>query len=857
MPTLICAQSGDFTAASTWRVVDNTSYLDSEAQNTIISTTNLDSPTFTPGAITVDGIAIKVRSRATSPTGTFTVTLRNATAGTNVTSVTVNVADLNVEGNTTSGGIGWCFFKFSAPQLLLAATNYLVQLVCSSTGTQITVWRNATTNNWARCLRTTTTAAPGVSDQLIVCGEFTGAGTGNDFTVTMNNNTTTSFGPVVSGGPPQGIVVSQRGRWVNAVAASSTYEFRWKGVFWVGSGGICNIGTVGSPVPSTSTVTYYMDSAVVVDTGFRIEPGGTFTAIGATKTPWTYLTSDRTAGQTVIPVTTTSGWAANDQLYFAPTGSNNTDTEVKTISTVDSATQVTLSAGLTNPHAGTNYNQAEVCNITRNVKIRGASSVLRGYILQPVGTAVSDFRYVEFFHMGSGTTDRRAITYRGTTGSIRVEGCSVYDGTASQNVWEFVGTAHNNFTVTNNVLCNNANQSILVNGTSGTTWSVTNNVVMGGGDAISGFVVSNAGRGNTSGNVVTGRTSASAEAFVIEDATAGLNVVPANALDNNVVHNNASGARIGPSARSLVELRGTINNFKSYHNGLDGLRFSFTVPEFTISNSTFLGNSGASSANASLALAGDITNLTLSSCTFAGSTFAGANTGSIGILFRGATNPSIAFFNVQLNNCNFGVASAPNVAHTVADLSLSTSLPQGIVNVYGDNTNLASTNRVINLSSNTLHNLSFVRLQRVGSAGSYRSFFRGGQNNNDSAIFNTAAPSERVTPASASLKAFSGVRVKQVPNGSTCTPTFNVRKSAIGDGAAYAGAQPRLIVLKNEAAGILNDTVLATMTAANGTWEALTGTTAAVTDNAVLEFVVDCDGTAGWINVDDVTFTVS
>ena len=45
------------------------------------------------------------------------------------------------------------------------------------------------------------------------------------------------------------------------------------------------------------------------------------------------------------------------------------------------------------------------------------------------------------------------------------------------------------------------------------------------------------------------------------------------------------------------------------------------------------------------------------------------------------------------------------------------------------------------------------------------------------------------------------------------------------------------------------DTVLDTATvASDGAFETLTGVTAALTDAAVLTFVVDCDGTAGWVN---------
>jgi hypothetical protein len=97
----------------------------------------------------------------------------------------------------------------------------------------------------------------------------------------------------------------------------------------------------------------------------------------------------------------------------------------------------------------------------------------------------------------------------------------------------------------------------------------------------------------------------------------------------------------------------------------------------------------------------------------------------------------------------------------------------------------------------------------------------------------------------------SGPRAVAVDDGGTITINVYVRKSVAGDGAAYNGNQPRLIVRKNLACGITSDTVLDTMTAAAGSWEQLTGTTAAVDADGALEFVVDCDGTTGWINVDD------
>ena len=43
----------------------------------------------------------------------------------------------------------------------------------------------------------------------------------------------------------------------------------------------------------------------------------------------------------------------------------------------------------------------------------------------------------------------------------------------------------------------------------------------------------------------------------------------------------------------------------------------------------------------------------------------------------------------------------------------------------------------------------------------------------------------------------------------------------------------------------------------SGTWEQFVGTTQAVTGDGVLEFLIKCDGTLGWINVDDWSTTTN
>ena len=78
----------------------------------------------------------------------------------------------------------------------------------------------------------------------------------------------------------------------------------------------------------------------------------------------------------------------------------------------------------------------------------------------------------------------------------------------------------------------------------------------------------------------------------------------------------------------------------------------------------------------------------------------------------------------------------------------------------------------------------------------------------------------------------------------------------MGDGTDYNGNFAKLYVKANYNLGITSDTLLDTATAlSTGAWEALTGATAAVTDDGVLEFYVVLDGTTGWLNIDDFSFT--
>ncbi len=857
-------------------------------------TNALAGTTFTPTVITVDGVALKVSSKTSG--GTLTVTLHDSTLNSDVTSTTLDVADLPSNG--------WFFVKWSGSQILLIASAYQIQIKTSSAGT-VTLFRDATAGNWCRMNRTTATAqAPAVNDKLLVLGEMTGiSAAGNSFTLTMQNTATTSFGPVVSGGPPQGIHVGKRGTWTNGTGAAN-YYFKWKGIFAVWDQGTLNIGTSGTPVPSGSTAVYEMDSVANVDTGFDFKAGSTVNIYGTkgfTASPsnhYSLLTLSRggyctTNGTAVTAVTSqaqsftgltgaivinavsytissvtnatnlvltgtagvqaspvawthagtanvltvgdTTGWAVSDLVYIGSTSRTRLDSELATILTVDSATQVTLSASATKQHLGTSPTQGEVGNITRNVKIRGISTVLQGYVFISGITAQVTVRYAEFYNLGSATVSKRGIDHpTGVTTTLvsDFQYCSFHDFTVTSSLVGLVlSTGAGAITFSHNVFANNSTH-IAHSGYCGLS-TISDNL----------FILSTGANTFSTDNITFSNNR------IVSCAGIGLAISGAGGTATFSGNNIHSGTVSGVTITSLAS--GSVDSNTSWRNSTFGVTLVSPVGAFTLSNFTAFGN--VTSMTSSVAIGVKITNFTANGDTV-------FSTGS-GITLAGPTW-------MLLQSCSFSQVSGILTAHTT-DFTMNpinslTAAAQWFQVACENCLFGAATWATSPSSMETAY--SFIGSQRHNSAGTHRCQTAGGLITIDTAIFRTASPSARITPSSASVKAVTAPVgwgfTKQVTNGATCTASVYVRKSRSTDagGANYLGAQPRLILRKNIPLGIDADVVLATMSTANpptgsDVWELLSGTSVAtVTDDGVAEYYVDADlsgaGT-GWINVDD------
>jgi hypothetical protein len=171
---------------------------------------------------------------------------------------------------------------------------------------------------------------------------------------------------------------------------------------------------------------------------------------------------------------------------------------------------------------------------------------------------------------------------------------------------------------------------------------------------------------------------------------------------------------------------------------------------------------------------------------------------------------------------------------------------------------MASTTEISNQTA--MSNSSLITSARHDqSSGNHFIWELYGTLRSDPTIFRTATTSLRMIPLSASFKLESRPVLVPVKQNQSITVGVWVRRSVAGDpsGALYNGNLPRLIIKNNSASGIgVNDFILATASAASsGAWEYISGTSPTASDNSSFEIVVDCDGTAGWVNVDDMYFS--
>jgi hypothetical protein len=805
MAVLHSISNGNLSSAATWGVVDSTSYLDSRTASTNTTTSAVASSTFIPGAITISGIALQLALTNSSQLGTFTVQLYNNTSSSIITSVTINVADLP----TTNGSvyIGWTYFKFGSNQLLVAGNSYSVRIL-SSVLSQVSCYRDATAANWSRALITTTTSAPAANDILITGGSYSSAGVNSTTTVTMDSTSlATQYG---------NCYVGSKGVFNYGIAASTNYALKLAGDIWIGRGGTFTIGTVANPIPATSTAVLEINCASSLQ--YQIYNFGVLeTKYATTVLHRALLAADIAVGATSMTTDVSTGWKINDVIVIPSTTRTTTQFERVTLSANAVGTALTNSA-TSFAHDGNAaiYIQADLCNLTRSIKIRSTSGTFKTRFQQGIN-GVTTFFDVEFFEMSTFAHNSGTSQYAGT---FNTQQCTFWQTASPGTTTLFSYLNTTNSTISNNVLYNyagidgNINNNNLLIGFTG--FYAIGTGVIGSNNVISSC--SNAGFSGSLTNGTSGnRFYATAGNGAIYAATSPPNYV----VSNYVFFNNSFAIR-------FLAGTGTNGSDRTSLEKFEGCYFYGNVTNFD----------GI----------GTFRRTWFNNCYFWA--------GKTGLLTGIGYSLTVTDY-MHFTNCIFG-KRPDNV-----DSFFSTSCLRGgqgggstFTNCMFYGTQLSFISSTTFASANGFQGL--VSLKHQGIVNDNRLVQSNGYAQPDSVITYNSSNTIRIIPQIATNKTFSNTVRVAVLSGETCTISVAVRKSVLADGTAYNGNQPRLMYAFNPLAGNLTETVGATSTVAgNGAFEILTYTTPAVSNDCVLEFYVDCDGTTGWVNIDDFKTTTS
>jgi DNA-directed RNA polymerase subunit H (RpoH/RPB5) len=849
---LVAVASGNFTSSSTWKVTNATGNLiPNNTAAAALSTSNQDSSTFTPGAITVSGVALRLSTRTQgSPTNTLTMTLRNSTDSLDVASVTINVSDLPADNLTQIQG--WFYMQFSSNQVLTAGKAYLIRVVLSSTSTSVALMTNGGTN-WQRMLVTSTTQAPAAGDDLHIQQLLDGSSnpaSSNTITVTMNSTAATDYGSASTSSVVPALDISKGGILTYGTTAATNYVLRISGWLVVTRQGELRIGTTGTPIPRDSTAVLEFDSSGSNEGLYVFE--GTFISQGQSRTSgktayYALLNTDEAAAQTVLGVDTDTGWLSGDEVVIASTSQTYSQSELRSLSGDAGASSITVSSGLTNAHTGTAPAQGEVVLITRNVIVRAVSSGQKARVDFATGgqgttaqTLTVDVDWTQFKWTGAsarGGIDSRAVFGSGT---VDIRDSVVHTPSYWGVYWIQDNTTAAAHTWMRNVVYAAPQESWYCSRSNTMVYAQTmdGNIVIGG--STHGFRL-NETRMTFINNRATSNNGKGIW-FESQGLSPGVTdlVLDLTSYGNHAHSNSGEGV-------TLYSYTGT-NNWLTYGNtaqaqstswrnnarGLDIRAYSRLRNIKAFGNASVQVWSGTNSDD-----------IDIDTAEVNGETGYGSGDG-FGFHVCQAWYPRIT-----MRNITSGVASGTLTTLSESDIDVQCSY---LADVTCDKCTLASATEVDGVSTGIGSGLgTVVRIQRKdGTAGNDVTYTYYGTVAQTSTGCD-AAPCQTVTPKTLFTTKRADTSGNQpgkgflvpVDSGQTVTVQVQVKKDA-----AYNGGQPRLVLKANPSVGITADVVLDTMSVGTGSFETLTNTTAAVTADGVLEFVVECEGTAGFITVD-------
>ena len=851
MPILLADSTINFNNAS-WKVINSGTYRSSTAAQTVISTTLTTSTTNIPGAINVEGINLLVQGRSSAVANTFTLQLFNSTTSTGVKTVTINTNDIPA---STTNFNSFLYFKFDAPTLLTAGQSYAIRMSASTTTNTVTVYRSATANDFTFNYVTSTTAAPISGDTLFIQGSYTGTTTPSFQTVTYaETGTTPSY---------SGLNVSSYGNLTLENAPNKNYFLSMTPLaaagqqFWVNGNGIVRFGTSGSPLDNSSTFVLRLPSTVANGNGILIDGiGSEFSAFGRPITRAAKLNANVGAntGNTITTDIVTNWSASTITGDLALIGSSTRGTsviEAKTI-TGSTGTTVAFSNNVTNAKSGTTGTQTPVVYLGGNIIFTGSTTTNTFNIRQRFSSKLY-LNNVGLSQLGSATSSLRGLMIEGTAGSeCIIDGCSFYNNNTSALILPI--TATDNFIIRNCVGAISVNIPVVA---SVNTQIISGCTFVGGASQAIGLTCTSLNTrifNNTfNGNNATVLVISYSPAFTTQQTV-------------SLLYDNEIGAAPG-AALSLAGNNVLISGITIWNSATTGLLFG--TANASLQEAINLNIYGSGTANIGFATSGNLLPGRFTNCRFGAEPFGAANVSNVQF-----TNPTLfpqstSQAGIVFDSCVIGNSTLPA---STADIHI-TNAGAFLPNVLFDNCTLVSTNR-FNISTPTLINGSRVKFQKInGDTNQHRTYYRGGYVLSDSSIVDTSPISYRAVPESATINLISPLFKVNILSGQSVTLTAKVRKSVVGDGAAYNGSlQPSLAILYRNGLGfsgltytgnnssnsfVIDEfaTVASATNVANGNWQSLSWVSPVATDNTAIDFYSICNGTTGWVNWDTIRVT--
>ena len=717
-----------------------------------------------------------------------------------------------VDASTIATTQSEVYFTLASTLTCDGAADYKVGVTKDAAGSSgAKFYRDGTAGNWFHVLRTSTDylAAPAAGDNLHIVGA----------TVTMDSIDSTSHGTVDIGAG---------GKVEFDTTLAHNPILKLAGVLNVWYGGTLSIGTGVARIPSDSIA--ILDFACTSPAQYGLVVYGTFNAYG---NPLTYvkakITADIAIDGTALTTDVSTGWLSGDVIGLPSTTPTTTQYEQGDLNGDAAGTSLTIhgfagaGGGVANAHSGTLPFRGDVVNLTRNVKVRGASITNTAYVRVVSGGTVNA-SYAEFYWLGSNAAYGIDLP-AGVLGSVEYSAFHL-SGTSTTykiTIPTFLG----------NVMCLRLGNVYL--GIYATTGgSITNNFF---NSAYVTEVYPQAG--DISNNTFTGGSQ------MLDTA---LWTTSSGTFNHNTYYGNSS--VLSPAAANNITLHGLV----MWRNHASGYQFTLNSgSNWLLEDCYFYGRFTTA----------DYARLT--NCVFQNVVFESdaAYPSTYGFYL-----PESHVYNLRFENCTFGVATAFSYDFSASYLAIAP-------NTIFDNCNLASP-VPIELGASpgyagassywspggAVDRAGTLKFERWGNGnGVHRTYTRNSLIQTDTAIHDGSGRSERITPhrvviPTAVFPSVSSVMKMKAASGSAVTFSVRVRKSAAADagGADYTGSQPRLMLRVNYATGVTEAIAavpLDTMTVAVGSWETLTGASPVAIDDGVMEAYVDCDGNVGWINVDN------